>query len=303
MKNFLLFGPADATEDFRVYEPMLRSSTAARSLYGEFADSAGIPVGRLIGGEVPRLHPVFLRWLRQLAGMLAVARVLEEDHGAAALYGGISLGELAALRASGAITTEFVVKFLHERHLQDVERDEAIGFAFVPAPEDWRYYEQPERMTVSCDYGPVLGGAGRMIMVSGLRSALESARTEGPADLQVVDRALAHQAYHSPFREPGRRRLESLLKRSTLDRPAIPVVTSIPGRYTVSSGAEAADALVVSETQPLDVPGLVEASRRHAPGRAYVISSFLRQLEIDFHAPTEYVDDVWLERKFGQTSS
>ncbi|WP_408990833.1 MFS transporter [Streptomyces sp. 1268] len=87
-----------------------------------------------------------------------------------------------------------------------------------------------------------------------LLATLESARTEGPADLQVVDRALAHQAYHSPFREPGRRRLESLLKRSTLDRPAIPVVTSIPGRYTVSSGAEAADALVVSETRPAGVP-------------------------------------------------
>ncbi|WP_162603953.1 hypothetical protein [Streptomyces sp. CS014] len=181
-------------------------------------------------------------------------RMLRSSTAARSLYGGISLGELAALRASGAITTEFVVKFLHERHLQDVDREEAIGFAFVPAPEDWRYYEQPERMTVSCDYGPVLGGAGRMIPVSGLRSALESARTEGPADLQVVGRALAHQAYHSPLREPGRRRLESLLKRSTLDRPAIPVVTSIPGRYTVSSGAEAADALVVSETQPAGVP-------------------------------------------------
>ncbi|MFF8505186.1 hypothetical protein ACF07L_31705 [Streptomyces anulatus] len=190
-----------------------------------------------------------------------------------------------------------MVKFLHERHLQDVDREEAIGFAFVPASEDWRYYEQPERMTVSCDYGPVLGGAGRMIMVSGLRSALEAASTEGPADLQVVDRALAHQAYHSPFREPSRQRLESLLKRSALDHPAIPVVTSIPGRYTVSSGA--ADALVVSETQPLDVPGLVEAARGHAPGKAYVISSFLRQLEIDFHVPTEYVDDVWLKRMFG----
>ncbi|MGQ4729686.1 MULTISPECIES: hypothetical protein [Streptomyces] len=134
-------------------------------------------------------------------------RMRRSSTAARSLYGGISLGELAALRASGAITTEFVVKFLHERHLQDVDREEAIGFAFVPAPEDWRYYEQPERMTVSCDYGPVLGGAGRMIPVSGLRSALESARTEGPADLQVVDRALAHQAYHSPFREPGRRRL------------------------------------------------------------------------------------------------
>ncbi|WP_145981706.1 hypothetical protein [Pseudonocardia sp. HH130629-09] len=284
-----------------MYEPLLQGSTVARFIYEEFANSADIPMDWLIGGEVPHLHPVFLRWLRQLAGMLAVARVLEEDHGAAPLYGGISLGELAALRASGAITTELVVKFLYERHLQDVDREEAIGFVFVPASEDWRYYEQPDRMTVSCDYGPVLGGAGRMIMVSGLRVALESARTHGPADLQIVDRALAHQAYHSPFRESSRLRLESLLERSTLGHPVMPVVTSIPGRYTVSSGAEAADALVVSETQCLDVPGLVETARRYAPSRTYVISSFLRQLEIDFHVPTEYVDDVWLERRFGST--
>ncbi len=299
MTTFLLFGPADAAVDFRGYEPMLRSSVVAQSVYREFAEAIDVPVDHLIDGEVPHVHPVLLRWIRQLAAMLSVARILEQRQGAASAYGGISLGELAALRASGAASTEMVVRFLRERHLQDTDRDEAIGFAFVPAPVDWRYYEQPERMTVSCDFGSVLGGAGRMIMVSGLRSALESARSEGPADLQVVERSLAHQAYHSPFRESGRQRLESLLNKNPLDHPEAPVVTAIPGMYTLSSAAEAAKALVASETQSLDVPGLVTALQQFAPDKVYVISSFLRQLEIDFHAATEYVDDSWLKQNFG----
>ncbi|MFI6081768.1 hypothetical protein ACIBBB_12450 [Streptomyces sp. NPDC051217] len=300
MKNFILFGPADATADFRGYEPMLRSSTTAQAIFSEIAEVLGIPVDRLIDGEVSHLHPVPLRWYRQMAAMLSVARILQDDVGAAAVYGGISLGELAALHSSGAVPTELVVNFLHERHLRDTDRDEAIGFAFVPAPVDWRYYEQPGRMTISCDYGSIFDGAGRMIMVSGLRSALESARAEGPADLQVVDRSLAHQAYHSPFREPSRQRLESLLKRNALAQPTTPVITAIPGMHALSTGAEAAKALIVSETQPLDVPGLVGALRNHEPDKVYVISSFLRQLEIDFHAPTEYVDDSWLAQKFGR---
>ncbi|MFI6765233.1 hypothetical protein [Streptomyces sp. NPDC050355] len=299
MTKFILFGPADAAVDFRGYEPMLRSSTVAQSVYREFAEAVDVPVDRLIDGEASHVHPVLLRWIRQMAAMLGVGRILEQQHGAASGYGGISLGELAALRASGAASTEMVVRFLRERHLQDTGRDEAIGFAFVPAPVDWRYYEQPERMTVSCDFGSVLGGAGRMIMVSGLRSALESARSDGPADLQVVERSLAHQAYHSPFREPSRQRLESLLKENALGHPEAPVVTAVPGMYTLSSAAEAAKALVASETQSLDVPGLVAALRQFAPDKVYVVSSFLRQLEIDFHAATEYVDDSWLKRNFG----
>ncbi|MFB7918445.1 hypothetical protein [Streptomyces sp. NPDC056061] len=299
MTTFILFGPADAAVDFRGYEPMLRSSAVAQSVYREFAGAVDVPVDHLIEGEVPHLHPVLLRWIRQTAAMVGVGRILEHRHGAAFAYGGISLGELAALRSSGAVSTEMVVNFLRERHLQDTDRDEAIGFAFVPAPVDWRYYEQPGRMTISCDFGPVLGGAGRMVMVSGLRSALESARAEGPADLQVVEPSLAHQAYHSPFREPSRRRLESLLKEHPLSRPRTPVVTAIPGMYTLSSAAEAAQALVVSETHSLDVPGLVAALRNFSPSKMYVISSFLRQLEIDFHAATEYVDDSWLKQNFG----
>ncbi|GAA3193793.1 MULTISPECIES: hypothetical protein [Streptomyces] len=299
MTTFILFGPADAAVDFRGYEPMLRSSAAAQSVYREFAEAVDVPVDHLVDGEVPHVHPVLLRWIRQLAAMLSMGRILEQQHGAASVYGGISLGELAALRSSGAASTETVVSFLQERHLRDTDRDEAIGFAFVPASVDWRCYEQPGRMAISCDFGSVLGGAGRMIMVSGLRSALESARAEGPADLQVVERSLAHQAYHSSFREPSRQRLESLLRENALNRPEAPVVTAVPGLYTLSSAAEAAKALVASETQCLDVPGLVAALRQFAPDKVYVISSFLRQLEIDFHAATEYVDDSWLKQNFG----
>ncbi|MFI0263050.1 hypothetical protein ACH4OW_28945 [Streptomyces sp. NPDC017056] len=299
MTKCILFGPADAATVFRGYEPMLRSSAVAQSIYREFAEAVDIPVDHLIDGEVPHVHPVLLRWIRQLAAMLSVGRIIEDEHGAASVYGGISLGELAALHASGAASTELVVSFLGERHLQDTDLDEAIGFAFVPAPVDWRYYEQPERMTISCDFGSVLGGAGRMIMVSGLRAALESARSEGPADLQVVERSVAHQAYHSPLRGPSRRRLESLLKENALDPPKTPVVTAIPGMYTLSSDAQAAKALVASETGPLDVPGLVAALRQFAPDKVYVVSSFLRQLDIDFPAATEYVDDSWLKQTFG----
>lgn len=299
MTKFILFGPADAAVDFRGYDPMLRSSEVAQAIYAEFAETIEVPVSHLIAGEVPHVHPVLLRWIRQMAAMLSVGRILEHQHGAASLYGGVSLGELAALHASGAASTDMVVGFLRERHLRDTEQDEAIGFAFVPAPIDWRYYDQPERMTISCDFGPVLHGAGRMIMVSGLRSALEAARSEGPADLQVVDRSLAHQAYHSPFREPGRQRLEALLKANELGQPKAPVVTAVPGNYTLRSGADAAEALVASETRSLDVPGLVEALRQFAPDQVYVISSFLRQLEIDFHAATAYVDDSWLKQNFG----
>jgi hypothetical protein len=298
MTKCILFGPADATVDFRRYEPMLRSSAVAQSVYREFADAVEVPVDHLIDGPVTHVHPVLLRWIRQMAAMLSVGRIIEQESGAASVYGGISLGELAALHSSGAASTDMVVSFLRERHLQDTDQDEAIGFAFVPAPVDWRYYEQPGQMTISCDFGSVLGGAGRMIMVSGLRSALESAREEGPADLQVVERSLAHQAYHSPFREPGRQRLEALLTENPLDDPKAPVVTAIPGMYTLSARAEAAKALVASETQSLDVPGLVSALRQFAPDRIYVISSFLRQLEIDFHGVTEYVDDSWLKQNF-----
>ncbi|GGZ29817.1 hypothetical protein GCM10010387_24030 [Streptomyces inusitatus] len=299
MKTFMLFGPADAAVDFRGYEPMLQNSEIAQSIYREFAEVIEVPVSHLIDGEVLHVHPVLLRWIRQMAAMLSVGRIVEHQYGAVSVYGGVSLGELAALHSSGAASTEMVVRFLRERHLQDTQRDEAIGFAFVPASIDWRYYNQPDQMTISCDFGSVLNGAGRMIMVSGLRATLESARSEGPVDLQVVDRSLAHQAYHSPFREPSRQRLEALLKENELGHPKAPVITAVPGMHTLFSGVDAAKALVASETRSLDVPGLIEALRQFAPEKVYVISSFLRQLEIDFQAATEYVDDSWLKKNFG----
>lgn len=298
MSSCILFGPADATADFGGYEPMLRRSAVARSIYREVAELADIAVDRLIDGAVPHVHPVLLRWIRQMAAMLSMARIVQDEHGSASLYGGVSLGELAALHCAGATSTEVVLGFLRERHLQDNDREEAVGFAFVHAPADWRYYEQPERMTVSCDFGPVFDGAGRMIMVSGLRSALESARADGPAELQVAEPTVAHQAYHSPFREPSRVRLENYLDKVTMAPLRTPVVTAIPGMHALHTSAAASEALVVSETRQLHVPGLIESLRTHRPDKVIVISSFLRQLELDFHAPTEYIDDSWLGRKF-----
>src|SRR5690606_23003807 len=63
MSSCILFGPADATADFGGYEPMLRRSAVARSIYREVAELADIAVDRLIDGAVPHVHPVLLRWI------------------------------------------------------------------------------------------------------------------------------------------------------------------------------------------------------------------------------------------------
>ncbi len=278
---------------------MVESSETAQSVYREVAAASGVEVDQLLARPAPHVGAVVLRSLRQMAAMLSIAKILEADFGRAQVYGGISLGELAALHMAGAASVEMVVDLLRVRHLPDTSLDEAICFTFVPTLDDWRYYDDVDSMSVSVDYGPVFDGTGRMIMLSGLRSTLESMRTAGPAELQVVDRDMADQAYHSPFREPGRRRLSSFLVENPLSDPMAPVLTAVPGLQKASTGGKATEALLKSETHPLSVPVLVEGVEKFGLDKVHAVSSFLGELRIRFGAPTDYYGDRWLAYRFG----
>ncbi|WP_445374762.1 hypothetical protein ACSLVK_01170 [Photorhabdus tasmaniensis] len=295
----LVFGPADAAVDFLRYASMLESSDIAQTVYRDMAAASGLTVNQLIEGVVENIGVVELRSLRQITAMLAIARIIESNFGCAQVYGGISLGELAALHMAEAASMEKIVKLLRQRHLPDTLVDEAIGFVFIPTGVDYSYYDSMDHISVSVDYGPVLDGVGRMIMVSGLRSTLESIRTSGPAEIQIVGRDEADQAYHSLFREPGQQRLCSFLERNPFNSPTTPVLTALPQCRKVNSSREAASAILFSETLPLSVPVLIESMEKWRLEKVYAVSSFLGMLKIHFGAPTNYCDDQWVASMFG----
>jgi len=222
-----------------------------------------------------------------LTSSVAAARALEATGLIPDLVAGHSVGELAALVASRALTFEDALREVMERAgamaRAGEERPGSMA-AIIGMPAD--------RVAAICSETPGVVVVANVntadqIVISGeenpVRVAGESARAAGAR--RVIPLAVSVAA-HSPLMLPAAEELEHALESVTLLEPVIPFASCISGRF-LSAPDEIKRELVRAMTDPVDWPACVKTLRTAetdlfvevGPGR--VLSGLVRRVVPD----------------------
>lgn len=137
MSNYaLLFAPADVSHDMTDMQSLYRRCESVRQRFDAISHVSGRPVDELLLIKQPAvaISRMELISLGLAAGMLGISDEIQREHGDPVCAGGVSLGELVALAASGSISLQDLVEIIKLRQdlPQDLSHEEAVGFLVLP---------------------------------------------------------------------------------------------------------------------------------------------------------------------------
>jgi [acyl-carrier-protein] S-malonyltransferase len=304
----LVFGSADVSHDMADMVVLYDQDEHVHQRFDHVARVAEVTVGELLRKEPPtRASHMQLISLGLAAGMLGLADQVVAERGHPVCAGGISVGELVALTACGALSVEEMVSIIQLRvdrpQSSLLEHAEAVGFVLGAAGMDTDYYRRHPDLYVSIDFGPIQSGAGRLLMLSGLRTALETFGTRGPGILEVVPSSLCQAGYHCVLRTPVRDAISTYLDQRGLSTPAWPVVSCLDASDPVVCVNDVKSVVVRAETEPLGLSNLLSGIRAHVAEEVVAIGPFLRSLTLDFGVPTTYLDKEWVAQRFAGSTA
>lgn len=299
MKKYsIIFGPADVSHTMKDMCALYEDNAHIKKRFQHFSECSEIPVDVLLKKQsAPEtLTTVQLTSVGLLAGMLGIADTLCDLKGKPACVGGISLGELTAMCFSSALSVETAVSLIMlENKCEPITIEEqCIGFVFVPDGLDHLYYQKHKGMYIAVDYGQIHGGAGRLLMVSGLRSVLENQGQQGNGDLEVLPPDLCNTAYHSELRKPVSNAIAEYLSDHPLKDARVPILSCFDDLRVLLSDQDIKTALVRSECETLYVPKLLEQQHIMGVEETCCVGPFLRSLNMEFGMPCSFYDEQWV---------
>jgi len=299
----LVFGPADVSNMMQDMQLLYSCDKNVKRRFTQVARLANVTSDMLLQKEpmTANYSRVQIVSMGLLAGMLGIADSLIETRGEPCCAGGVSLGELVALCLSGAISLEDAVAIIQLRPDQAAAGggEETVGFVMVADGEDWEFYHQPPKMFISVDYGLIHNGFGKLLMISGLRDALENEGQHGPGNMEVLPPELCQSAYHTPLRDWIRKQVEDYLGRARINAPRVPVVTCVQGQGVVRDAEAVKSITLKSETEALHVPNLIRQIGELQASEVVCVGPFLRSLNLSFSAPSSYRDERWVSETIG----
>ncbi|HET7017013.1 MAG TPA: hypothetical protein VFI65_24025 [Streptosporangiaceae bacterium] len=212
--------------------------------------------------------------------------------------GGLSLGDMVAPAATGAVSRSGVFNMLfssrHEPASSEPGKEETTAFAYVPAGEDRSpYYEpQAEGVYFGASLGKVRWGNGEAIMLSGYRSALEEFAAQHPeGNVKVRPARACTAAYHSPLRMKAREQMERLLDDLRLEDPAMPVCSSVL-EHPVTTAAGVRELLLRNCVGPAYVYKMIAQVMSYEPAMVVTIGPAMAKGMFVFPVPVLNVDSL-----------
>ncbi|GKW15450.1 hypothetical protein PEC301937_13990 [Pectobacterium carotovorum subsp. carotovorum] len=292
----LIFGPADVSHMMADMQQLYAHHPQVRTRFEHIASVADVSVAVILRqAPIPDgFSCMQVVSLGLLAGMLGIADSVVAQRGEPCCAGGISLGEVAALCASGALTIADAVALIHLRVDRPETEDETVGFVLAMQEGDRDFYHQPPEMRISVDYGLIQQGVGSLLMVSGLRRMLEGKGQEGPGMLEVLPPSLCQSAYHTPYRQRIAQQVHTYLETKNVFSPRYPIVTCLDGLDVVNDPDGVKVMSVRSETERLSVPAMIQQIQRLGAVETVCIGPFLRSLNMDFGMPASFRDEKWV---------
>lgn len=184
-------------------------------------------------GPVEDLDDTKMTQQALLAYSLAVPEVLRKHGVEASMCAGLSLGEYSALTYSGVFTLEDALDIVSERALimsnalkdQDTTMMAVLNVPLEKVKEVCHKYSKGGVCEIANINSP------NQVVISGHRHALDCAKAELSQEKGVrVIPLRVSGAFHSSLLEAASHKLNEVLIKQTLNKPAIPVVFNVTGK-------------------------------------------------------------------------
>ncbi|MET9894314.1 ACP S-malonyltransferase [Streptomyces sp. NPDC006465] len=284
---------AAATDSFH------ESFAPVREVYARAARWTGLTAAQLRTEELPadQEERQSRGSLRQAALVLGIADVLAERGVSPSVTGGISLGGMTAGALAGALDREHYLRFLHRQRLvpqlPSEVPEQAVARAFVPAgdnPADY-YGEARPGVHLAGDFGPVLEGTKRMLLLGGHRAAVEDLAASLPERTVVVLEGQTIAA-HTELRAHERDFLAPYVHTMPFTAPRVPVCSAVqPEPRALTTADEVRDLFDRNPVAPITMPGMLAELERHGTRLAVLLGKSIPKGVIDFPFPVVHIHE------------
>ena len=264
--------------------------------YRELAEFTGLTVPQILSEGLPE-EPGPRRSVgavRQAAVALGIADLLADMDVRPGAVGGLSLGGMVSSCLAGSIERRELVHYLmHTGDAPQVDPGapaEGIAITFVPADRDPSAYYEPAVPDVylASDFGPCTDGGARMLMLSGLRTALEKVAAEAPqGTVAVLDQYQI--ALHTPLRRSARDFLEPWIAAMPLRDPSLPLSSCLEQR-TLTTAADVRDLFRRNTTDPVHLLHVCAEMKRQGVKLGLVLGPSIPSGVIDFPFPVVHIE-------------
>ncbi|MDH6142624.1 MULTISPECIES: malonyl transferase [Kitasatospora] len=267
-----------------------------RECYAELSGYTGLTASQILTEPLPE-EPGPRRSVgavRQAALALGIADLLADLDVRPGAVGGLSLGGMVSSCLAGSIERRELARYLmHTGDAPQVDPDapaEGIAIAFVPTDRDPAAYHEPAVADVylASDFGPSMDGGARMLMLSGLRAALEKVAAEAPqGTVAVLDQYQI--ALHTPLRRAAGDFLEPWITAMPLRDPALPLSSCLEQR-TLVTAEEVRDLFLRNTTDPVHLPLVYAEMKRQGVRLGLVLGPSIPSGIVDFPFPVVHIE-------------
>ncbi|MFD9734950.1 hypothetical protein [Umezawaea sp. NPDC059074] len=271
---------------------------SVRRVYGEVAELTGIPVDRMLIGDLP----VELRerrtvgMVREAAMALAVHDRLVEAGVRPGAIGGLSLGAMTASCLAGAVGREAFLDVLmrsgaHEEPSDGPEEGLAIGT--LPSPESAAELVVDGEVFLAGYFGRTADDAHGVHLLAGHLAALRRLADDRPAGQVTVlpGRAVA---VHTPLRRHLRDALAPHIEGMAFAAPTVPLYSCF-AEQRLTTAEDVRDVFLRNAVDPIDLTMVTRAMSADGVELGVVIGGSIPEGLLSFPFPVVHVrrpDDV-----------
>ena len=237
MKKIAFIFPGQGSQYVGMGKDFYETFPCAKEMIDLAEKVSGIPMKELLFEENENINITKYTQIAMLADELAIWSVLREKGVESAVNAGLSLGEYAALVASGVMTPEDAFRVVAKRgeYMQEaVPTGGAMAAVIGMDGEQIRKICQETEGRVSvanynCPGQVVITGEDTAVERAGM--ALKEAGARRVLPLKVSG------PFHSPMLEGAGKKLAEVLKTVTVQAPVTPYVTNVTAEYVTEEEA------------------------------------------------------------------
>ncbi|WP_103503462.1 MULTISPECIES: ACP S-malonyltransferase [unclassified Streptomyces] len=289
-----LFGGGVGAEPHGI--ELYEASPLVRRLYEEISGWTGLTAEGILRGELPagRERRQSAGTIREAALAVAVHDLLAEAGLRPDVVGGLSLGSMTASTLAGALDRRSLFTMLARTADAPgpgpADADEGMALAFVQAedaqsPPPWQGLAD---VHLAGDFGPVVDGSRRILMLAGHRAAIEGLAAVSPPGA-IVPLPGRDIAVHSPLRQPFRDFIAPHVASIPFTAPRIPLLSCLE-RGELKTADEVRDMFERNPTDPISLVDVYEGMRSHDVRLGLVMGPAIPEGILAFPFPVVHVE-------------
>ncbi|MFK4067221.1 ACP S-malonyltransferase [Streptomyces sp. NPDC029674] len=291
-----LFGGGVGTEPHGI--ELYEASPLVRQLYEEISGWTGLPAEQILRGELPegREQRQSAGTIREAALAVAVHDLLAEAGLSPDVVGGLSLGAMTASSVAGALDRRSLFTMLARTAdapgpgPDAVEEGMALAFVRAEDAQDPPPWDGRPDIHLAGDFGPVVDGSQRIVMLAGHRTAIEALAAES-APGAIVPLPGRTIAVHSPLRKPFRDFIAPQLAEMPFTAPRIPLLSCLE-RGELKTADEVREMFERNPTDPISLVDIYEGMRSHDVRLGLVMGPAIPEGMLAFPFPVVHVESI-----------